>query len=220
MAEKIIYTLALKKVSYSSQYPNGVEFGIPPGGYIYVGQSQGGISPDGQPLQSEGFAQCSALILKNSQTLESALFHIDDINLNYKQTPIVDQLVRNYIAGLDLDQTEKETLPNLISAAARFWNLKTFTDRPYGEKERQAFKARMAELNHEGALKACFILGDTSRDVKGRVMGELLSYFGIDAVEEIIVKTGQYHWGIAYKPQESTVLVNAEKQKKVLSYLF
>src|SRR3989339_926001 len=103
MAEKIIYTLALKKVSYSSQYPNGVEFGIPPGGYIYVGQSQGGISPDGQPLQSEGFAQCSALILKNSQTLESALFHIDDINLNYKQTPIVDQLVRNYIAGLDLD---------------------------------------------------------------------------------------------------------------------
>lgn len=220
MAEKIIYTLALKKVSYSSQYPNWVEFGLPQGGYVDVGQAQGGISPDGKPLQSDGFAQCSALILKNSQTLESALFHIDDINLNYKQTSIVGQLVINYVAGLDLDPTEKETLPPLISVAARFWNLKTFTDRPYEEKERQAFKARMTELNHEGTIKACFIGGDASRDVKSRVMGELLSYFGIDTAEEIIVKTGQYHWGMAYKPQESTVLVDAKKQKTVLSYLF
>ena len=214
------YTRPIAEVSYSSQDANWVEFGIPKC-CVYVGQAQGGISTDGKPLVSDGFAKCESLVAKNNQTLETALFHIQEWNLSHEQTPFVGQLVKNYIASLDLDKTEKYVLPALVAAASRYWSRKGFTDtREYRESEREAFKARMAELNRDRILKACFIRGNISLDRKNIIIGELLSYLGINDADEILVNTGQIHWGMAYKPKESVVLVDVKKQKKVLSFSF
>jgi hypothetical protein len=186
-----------------------------------VAQGEGGTTYGEKPLRSDGFAMCSALILRNTRTLESALFHIySDLHLDYNQTSIAAQLVKDYIVGLDIDGKEKKALFPLISSAARYWNLKNSTDTDYDDEQRNAFKTRMTELNRDRGIKACFVRGDISRDLKNRIYEEFLSYLGINSIQEILVKTSGFHWSMAYKPRESTVLVNLTKQKKVLSYSF
>ncbi|MFA6461237.1 MAG: hypothetical protein WCV90_03135 [Candidatus Woesearchaeota archaeon] len=217
---KEIYTSALSEVSYTEQNPEIMDFWKQEVGHLYVHQGHGGISDGKMILDSEGFSKCSALLIKNSQTLESALFHIDEWNLNYDQTPVVRQLVHHYLDSLDLDAKEKASLLELSSAATRYWNLENFGDRDYKYVEREAFKARMEELNHDATIRACYVRGDLSRNLKSMVVGELLSYLGISVTEEILVKTKEYRWGIAYKPQESVILVDARVQKKVLSFKF
>jgi hypothetical protein len=214
------YTPHIAEVSYTTQYPDWATFGIPSGSYLYVAQAQGGITTSGKPLQSEGFGQCSALILKNRETLESALFHIDDINLNYKQTPIVDTMMQNFVSSLKLDQDEKNKLSVLVSAATRFWNPMSFTDRNYSMSERESLKTRMIELNQDATIMACYVTGDISRDLSFRINEELFRNLGIVINDHIKVKTDQLHWGLTYDPQNSTLLIDARKQNKVLSYRF
>lgn len=220
MTEKAAHTTPNTSVSYRTQYPDWSEFGLSPNGHIYVAQGTGGISSDGKPIHSDGFAQCSGLIIKNVQTLESALSHIDDIGLKFEQTAVVGTLVRNYVASLKLSDEEQAELSELVTAATRYWNPMSFGDRDYNSEERQHLKDRMTKLNQDGLIKACFVRGDVSRDVKHRVIESLFDYLGINNVDEILVKTGQMHWDLAFKPEEATILVNARKQKKVLSYSF
>ncbi|MBS3094288.1 hypothetical protein J4474_01350 [Candidatus Pacearchaeota archaeon] len=206
--------------SYRTQYPNWADFGIPSGSSIYVNQGRGNISSDGKPLRSDGFGQCSALILKNTQTLESALFHLDNIDVEDKQTPIVEQLMHNYIKSFNLSKKKRERLLELASAASRYWCSGFRNERFYSGRERNFLKTRMAELNEDKKIKACFVNGNRSYDRKKRIVGDFLIYFGLNNPKNIFVDTGDYHWDIAYKPDESTILVNSRKQKKVLSFDF
>ena len=65
----IKYTECTSRTPYTGQYPNMIEFSKPWTSCIQVGQRYGAIS-NTKPLQSEGFSQCTALILKNNQSLE------------------------------------------------------------------------------------------------------------------------------------------------------
>lgn len=90
----------------------------------------------------------------------------------------------------------------------------------YGRMRREQFQVRMEELNREGIIRARFVRGDLSRDVKSRVVGSLLVFLGIKVVDDLVVDTGAYHWSMVYQPRESLILIDARKQKKVLSYTF
>lgn len=85
---------------------------------------------------------------------------------------------------------------------------------------REQFQKRMEELNRDGVLKAQYVAGSDSRDIKDRIMRSLLSYLGIKAVGDIIADTGDVHWALVYRPKEEQVLVDVRSQKKVFIYSF
>ncbi|MBW2970315.1 hypothetical protein KY309_00015 [Candidatus Woesearchaeota archaeon] len=222
MTVKTEYTRHSAEFSYDTQYPDWEKLGFVPGESVYVGQGKGGLSISGNPLQSDGFSFCSALIIKNTQTLDAALFHIDSIDLNYpKQTSVIRRLVKRFVSSLDLSSVETERLCTLISAATRYWNPASLSDNYYySSEEKNSLIDRMTELNKDGIIRACYVLGDISRDVKFRVAEGLFKYLGIDNIKDILVDTGRVGWDIGFKPRESKVLVNSRKQHKVLSYSF
>jgi hypothetical protein len=214
------HTAWISEAQYSGQYPDMPEFETPWTCTLQAGQGQGRISADGTPLQSEGLGHCSILLLKNFSTLETALFHSDDWNLNYHQTPLVAQLVHNYIKSQHLPASETDRLIELSAAATRYWNIMDLRDKHYSQEERDYLRARMAELNRDRCLKACFVYGDVSRQVKAIVERELLEGLGIMDSEEILVNTGEVHWAIVYKPKESLVLVDARLRDTMLGFNF
>lgn len=210
-----VYTPYESETSYKEQYPDMVEFEKPWETSVQVSQGHGKISKDSKPLQSEGFGQCFGLILRNQSNLESALFHIDDIDLTYKQTPIVNELMRNYVVGLNIDPTEKEILLTIIDDITEYK-----CPENYGRMKREAFQSRMEELNSNRIIQARFVRGDCSRDMKSRVVRSLLGYLGIAVVDDLTVNTGEYHWAIVYKPNESRIYIDARNQKKLLRFTF
>ena len=209
------YTPHGPEVSYTGQYPDMVEFEKPWETSIQVGQGQGKISKDGKPLQSEGFGKCFGLILRNRSNLESALFHVDDIDLTHKQTPAVDELMRNYVNSLDIDSAEKDELLAAIDDITHYR-----CPQNYGRMKRDDFQLRMKELNSGGIIQARFIRGDSSRDMKNRVVGSLFGYLGIDVMDDLVANTGRQHWAVVYKPNESGIYVDARNHKKVLKFTF
>lgn len=75
-----------------------IEFQKPWEGCIQVGQGLGKLSLDGKPLQSDGFSKCSGLVLRNGNTQESALFHVDDFDLGIWQTPVIREFITNSVS--------------------------------------------------------------------------------------------------------------------------
>jgi len=213
------YTSALEAISYTGRDPKIMEFGKGGVDYNYIGQSCGGISSD-LPMRSDGFTNCSALLIKNSQTLETVLLHLQEPYPIHNQTPFINQLIVNYVKSLKIDMGEKERLFPLISAATRYWSPKNFYDADYSKSLREEFKARMAELNKDKIVKACFVEGDLSLERKYNVGKELLDYLGILTIEEILVNTKDSWWYIACKPKESAILVDSRKLKKVFKFAF
>ena len=201
-----------RHVSYTGQYPDMIEFQKPWESCIQVGQGSGKLSSDRKPLQSEGFSKCSGLILKNEETLESGLFHIDDLGLGERQTPVVREFIINYINSLDIDQKEKDSLLSAASDIAKYNYPKAM--------RREQFQKRMEELNSNGVLKAQYIAGSDSRKIKDRIVGSLLGYLGVRVADDILVDTGDSHWALVYKPNEAQVLVDARSQNKVFIYSF
>jgi hypothetical protein len=191
------------------------EFEKPWESTVQVGQGQGKISKEGKPLQSEGFGQCFGLILRNRSNLESALFHVDDIDLTHKQTPTVEELMRNYVTSLDIDSSERE---DLIAAIEDITHYRC--PQNYGRMNRGNFQLRMEELNSDGIIQARFVRGDDSRDVKSRIVGSLLGYLGVNVMDDLTVNTGRQHWAMVYKPNEAGIYVDARNQKKVLKFTF
>lgn len=201
-----------RTVSYTGEYPKMPEFERPWEVCMQVGQGSGKLSLDRRPLQSEGFSKCSGLILKNESTLESALFHIDDIDLGVEQTPVVRQFITDYINSLDLDQKVKTSL---LSAAS------DLTKRLYPKAmKREELQKIMEELNRDGVLKAQYIVGSNSGRSKDRIVGSLLGYLGVGLVDDISVDTGNAHWAVVYKPNDQEIFVDARSQKKVFIYSF
>jgi len=213
MEGKLIYTPAFEEVSYANQYPDLIEFEKPwEKPCIQVGQGFGKISSEGYPLQSEGFTKCSALILRNKSTLESALFHIDEWNLNERQTPIVNQFMINYLNQCNIDSSEKEILFSTLESITRYEYPKLM--------KREEFKSLMEKLNSNGIIQACFVYGENSRETGVSISESLLNYLGIQRLDDIKVETGNYSWATVYYPKESKILIDRRKDKKVLSYSF
>lgn len=79
---------------YTGQYPDMDEFEKPWESCIQVNQGDGKISLDCTPLQSERFSKCCVLILQSAASLEAALFHISDIDLDYRQRAVLSQLTQ------------------------------------------------------------------------------------------------------------------------------
>lgn len=212
MEAKLSYTPALEEVSYINQYPNLIEFEKPWENCIQVGQGNGKLSLECTSLQSEGFSKCSALILRNLLNSNSALFHIDEWDLNERQTPIVNQFMINYLDLLNIASFKKE---NLLSA------MKSITQYEYPKiMKREEFQSIMKTLNSEGQIQARFVYGDNSRETGNVINDSLLGYLGIKRLDDIKVETGNYHWAIVYRPKESQILIDRRKDKKVLSYYF
>lgn len=211
------YSLHESEVSYTGQYPDMPEFEKPWKGCIQVSQGGGGASSIGKPLQSEGFSKCVAMILKNTKTLESALFHIEDIDMNHKQTRIVDEMMRNFLYSLAMPGSEKDNLLSTLDYISKY-------DCPQnhgGKMSRQEFQAQMEQLNKEGIMQARFISGTNGRScVRNRVEDSLFGFLGVHVKDDIIVGTGNYHWSIVHFPIDNRILIDARNQNKVLSYCF
>jgi hypothetical protein len=209
------YTIPKSEVSYNDYYPKIIEFEKPWETSIRVGQGKGCISKMGIPFQSEGFSKCFGLILRNRSNLESALFHVDDIDLNHNQTPIIEELMKNYITHLNIDYTEKNKLLGAITDITHY-----NYSHNYEKITRKDFQLRMEQLNSDRTIQACFVRGDESRDIKSRIVGSLLGHLGINVVDDLIINTGKQHWAMVYKPNKSEIYVDAKNQKKVLTFMF
>lgn len=206
------YAPSESEISYAGQYPDMIEFAKPWESTIQVSQGAGKISNNGQTLQSEGFSRCFGVIMKNSKTLESALFHVDDIDMTYRQTPIVKELFVTHINASNINKEEKEELLVALEYINNYWcppNMK-----------REDFQKKMEKLNSDKIIQAKFILGDDSRDVKFRIVDSLFGFLGVDVKEDLRVETGRLHWDVIYKPNESEIYVNARNKKKVLKFSF
>lgn len=206
------YALHISKAPYIGQYPDMPEFEKPWEGCIQVGQGQGALSSDKKPLQSEGFAKCVGLILKNESTLEAALFHIDDFGLNGKQTKVVESFMRDYFVSLGLDPQKEEGLYSALSDICMYYA---------PQMGREEFQKRMEELNREGIIKARFVGGTISGlFVRYGITRDLLGFLGIKILDDIKVDTAEAHWALVYKPKENIIYFNSKSQSKVLSFNF
>ena len=209
------YTPYESEVIYSGQYPDMIEFTNLCETSIQVEQGQGKISKYGEPLQSRGFSKCFGLIIRNQLNLESALFHVDDIDLTHTHTPVVGELLRKYVDSLNIDSFERKSLFDAMDEIIHY-GLPEFD----GGMKRKEFQSRMEELNENGIIQARIIRGDNSHDVKNRIVGSLLGYLGIPVVEDLIVNTGRKHWAVVYKPNESKIYIDVRDQKKLLKFNF
>lgn len=206
------YTPYISDVAYTGQYPDMPEFEKPWEGCIQVGQGNGRISSDKRPLQSEGFAKCAGLILKSESNLEAALFHIDELGLNHRQTEVVESFMRDYFASIGLDPKNEAELYSALSDVCRYYIPKM---------GREQFQKRMEELNREGTIKARFVGGTISRlFVRDNITRDLFGFLGIQILDDIIVDTSELHWALVYRPEEKRVYVNSKSQNKVLLFNF
>ncbi len=207
----ITYTKPEAEFSYTKQFPKMEEL-IPTWNKSkYVHQGCGGISSDKAPLYSEGFSRCSALILKDTTTLESTLFHIDNWQLSHRAEPTFEEFMRHSIYALTPDARQvKELLEKAKSVIYHQAQPAT----------RTKFREDMETLNHQRTIKAQFVFGSESREVRDIVKRELLDYFAIDVLQDIFVDSGRQHWSVFYNPENSDLFVEARNQKKVLKFSF
>ncbi len=209
------YTKSESEFSYTGQYPGLTEFKKPWEEGIEVVQGKGALSTNETPLQSGGFSKCSAMLLKNERNKNSALFHIEDIDLNRTQLKIVGEFIKDYVSSLKIDPKEKDAL------FAAFDHVCNYEDPSrYGAMEREDIQKRMEKLNRAGAVKACFVEGTRGRRLKDRIFKSVLNYLGVRVEADILVDTGDYHWALVYVPKEKKIYVNAKSQKKVLTFTF
>ncbi len=207
----ITYTKLEAEFPYDGQYPNMEDFIPSWERHIYVHQSYGGISLDHAPLSSEGFSRCSALILKDTTTLESALFHIDNWQLSHRAQPTFEEFMRHSIYALT--PAPKQAKELLEKAKAVIYHQAQ-------PATRMKFKEEIETLNPQRTVKAQFVFGSESRIVRDLVKRELLDYFAIDVLQDIFVDSGRQHWSVFYNPENSDLFVDARSQKKVLKFRF
>lgn len=214
--KSIKYTPYGSETSYTGQYPPILEFDRLKE-YIKVGQGDGKISLNGRPLESEGFGQCFGVILRNRDNLESALFHVSDLDLNtVKQTILVEELMKNHIHHSVISDKEREELLETLPYICKY-NCPS----NYGKMTRKEFQRRMEKLNKNKIIQARFIGGDSSRiHCRSRIEDSLFNYLGIQVKDDILVDTGGIHWDLLYKPNEEDIYVNSRKQDKVLTFKF
>ncbi len=207
----ITYTKLKAEFLYIEQYPKMEEL-IPTWDESkYVHQGCGGISSDKAPLYSEGFSRCSALILKDTTTLESALFHIDNWRLSDRAEPTFEEFMRDSIYTLTPDPRQVKEL--LEKAKAIIYHQAQ-------PATRTKFREDMDRLNRKKSIKAQFVFGSESRVVRDIVKRELLDYFAIDVLQDIFVDSGRHHWSVFYNPENSDLYVDSQSQKKVLKFSF
>lgn len=219
MASEIAYTLPITEIQCTGLYPDIPEFREPEKYCVAVGQGFGGISREGMPLQSEGFSSCSALIIKDRVTLESALFHIEHPDHIGNLHPTIEEFMTDYISRVEVDPKERE---RLLSATRYIAQNKGPS--VYEGMSRQDFQARMQQLNGSGDLTGQFIFGTASMYKRDSVIESMLEYFGVQVMDNILADTGRrpfaLFWDVVYKPKDSEVLVYSREHMKIFSYSF
>jgi hypothetical protein len=209
------YTSPESEIPYTGIYPNMDEFRRPFETGIEVGEGKGGISKDGKPLISQGFGECSALILRNHSNLESALFHNNHHRLNREQIPVIEELMKDFLYSLNISSVERDELVTCMEDIVHYADPKN-----HGVMSRQDFQVRMEELNNEGSIQARHVYGDNSIKKKNTTIGRLLCFLGVDVMDDLIVNPGEASFGVAYRPNESRIYVDLPEQKKALKFHF
>jgi len=209
------YTPHESEIPYAGDYPNMLEFNRPYETCIEVGEGKGKISKDGKPLISQGFGECSALILRNHSNLESALFHNNHRRLNKEQIPAIEELMRDFLYSLTIGLVERDELVACMEGIVHYANPES-----HGRMSRQDFQVRMEELNNEGIIQARYVNGDNSIKEMNTTTGRLLDFLGVDVVDDLNVNSGGKAWAVVYKPNESGIYIDVPDQKKVLKFPF
>lgn len=207
----IIYTKPDAEFPYEGLDPNINEFIPSWERRRYVNQGYGRISTDKAPLYSEGFSQCSALLLKDTTTLETALFHIDNWQLSDRAEVTFEEFMKHSIYALTQDQRQAEELCD---------RAKSLIYQQADPAERLKFQEEMEKLNNSRRVKAQFIFGSQSRMVRNSVSRDVLTHFAINPNKDIFIESGQKHWHVFYNPENSDLFVDARSQKKVLKFRF
>lgn len=202
------YTTPELEVFYTGYYPDMIEFYKPRETALSVRQGRGSLSKNGKPLQSEGFGTCLGLLLRNRLTLESVLFHIDDIDLNNLQTGLINELMRDYLISLNIEPVEKKNLLAVMEEVTSY-------ERPgkNGRIGRKDFQSRMEELNSREIIQARFIRGDESMNMGKRIVRKLFRFLGVGVLDDLTVRTGWLPWGLVYNPVESNIYFDLRREK-------
>jgi hypothetical protein len=181
---------------------------------IYVETGGGSISRKGISLCSGTFSQCTGLILMNRANLESALFHINDLDINEDQGEIVNEFITDYINGLDLKTHEKKIICSAVNYVTKFDN-----SGQYGFIGERELKDKMQKLNQDGIIQAKFIYGDASSSrTRDRTVKFLLDSLGVKIDKDIPVRARW--WEMIYHPNDSKIYVRQTHSDKILESIF
>lgn len=199
----------MDEIAYIGRFPSLPEFREPLGHCVVVGEGKAELSTDGKPLFSWAFSECVGLLLRERGSLESALLHVRDLDLEKTQKLTVNEIVADYLATQNFDPQEQLSL---ISQLGNAENL--------SPSMREAFRQRMEYVNRERRLVSQFVLGSlASRNRRDRAEQYLMTR-GISCEKDIIVDSGDQSWNLVYYPQTSTIAVDLELKKKVVLYHF
>jgi len=198
----------MSEINYVGDYPDMPEFSTPwEVKAVQVGQGSSGRSFNGEALESEGFSKCSALIIKNSGTNESALFHIDELDLGDRQVGTFRTVVDNFIEMSNVETTKKEQLKTAAGEVSRYLNPKNI--------RRDELAEELKKINQNKTLTAAYIVGNDGRDIQDRLEKSLLEYLGIPIVLKKVIDSGRMHWAIVYKPDVGKIYIDLRSKKKV-----
>jgi len=230
-----VYTPYESKIHYEKQYPDIQEFKKPLETCIQVDQNHSKNSLDGRPLQSENFSSCIAMILRNKENLESALFHIEDIDIEceylFRQSDATENIMKNHLNRQSLNQNERTRLlsnlrkacqyeyPSLVSA---FYGMGEHDSEDDTKKmEVEELQEKMQEFNKNNIIQARFVSGTKGSYWIGEdIKRSLLDLLRIKVKEDIIIDTENGSWSIVYFPKTNKILVDSRSQKKVLTFNF
>jgi len=208
------YTQPISEESFRGKCPPILEFSNPwETSCIQVTQGNGEISKCGRIIQSAGFADCFGILLRNTNNLETALFHVDYTEFNREQRKVVGEFIELYLRKLNISSKEKKKL--------RFANAEVMRGLYPGNYGNLAgFQKRMEELNGNKTIQARFIYGTMSEDIKDRITESFFNFFGIHVKEDLVINSGNHYWSMLYKPKTDEILAYADSKNKLKTFKF
>jgi hypothetical protein len=200
----------LKTTKYEQYYPPMAEFERPWDVCNTVPRGGAKISSDGIPLQSEKFTQCIALLVKDGKSGCCALFHIQELDLEWEQNSILHEFMSQYVNRTDIPEAKKSMTLKALDLVCHY-------DSPHNIMSREEFASVMGGLNDDGRLKARFAYGSIGRQTTSyRVYDSMLKYLGIRLDSDIYVDSER--WGIVYSPADSIIYVDSRGPKELIQY--
>jgi hypothetical protein len=197
---------------FAGQYPEMLEFQKPWESTVRVSQGFANPSYEGIPLWSDGFSKCVALILRDSSSLDSILFHISTLDMEYpEQTVPLREYMLHFLEKQDMPAEEKNEMKEAIPFICKYWPPENMT--------REEFTEKMALINAD-KIKGCFIYGRYGRgSIRKSIENSMLNYFNIKNTE-IALDSGEQHWGLVYCPTTSRLFIALDNKRELAEYEF
>lgn len=171
----------------------------------------GGKLVEGGRIYSDGFSQCSAFVIRNTNNRQSGLFHISDIDFELEHQKLLEQFFLEWLATTEVDEGERVKLSRAISDICWYRYPRTM--------KREEIAPRLQSLGIASSIKADLFCADMGRySIDTRLRDSLLGFLGVTLPSTHVFQNFQTHWSIIADFDSQVVKVNVPSKKTVLEY--